>query len=201
MPKNTLPKLGVVRKTGSEHFHSGGLATDFDLLDFWQWSASDLVNNTNRGVLAEYIVACAVGASIAKVRDAWAAFDLETPDRIKIEVKSSSYVQSWAQSRFSSIHFRISPTRAWDPESGSFSDESKLQADIYVFALLAHRIKSTIDPMNLDQWAFYVLSAVELDTHLGGQKTITLSELNQLASPVHFRGLEAAVSQVYKQFR
>ena len=35
MPKNTLPKLDVVRKIGSEHFHSGGLATDFDLLDFW----------------------------------------------------------------------------------------------------------------------------------------------------------------------
>jgi hypothetical protein len=28
---------------------------DFSILDFWQWAASDLVGNTNRGLLAEYI--------------------------------------------------------------------------------------------------------------------------------------------------
>ena len=185
--------------TGSEPFHSSGLAADFDLQDFWQWSTSDLVNNVTRGVLAEYIVARAVRASTATVRDVWAAFDLETPDGIRIEVKSSSYVQSWSQSRFSSISFGISPTRAWDAESGSFGNESKRQADLYVFALLAHRIKSTVDPMNLDQWGFYVLSAAELDTRLGSQKTITLSELTKLVSPVPFQGLETAVLQTYER--
>ena len=39
---------------------------------------SDLISNTIRGVLAEYIVARAVGASTIGVRDPWAAFDLET---------------------------------------------------------------------------------------------------------------------------
>ncbi len=203
MPKDTMPKLDVVRKTGSERFRSDGLGTDFDLLDFWQWSMSDLVNNTTRGVLAEYIVACAVGVSTAKVRDAWAAFDLETPKGIKIEVKSSSYLQRWAQSCFSTIRFGISPTtRAWDHESGTYSGESKRQADIYVFALLAHRTKSTINPINLDQWKFYVLTAAELDTHLESKKktkrdTLSLSELTKLASPVDFQGLATAVSQRY----
>ncbi len=192
-----LPKLDRVRKIGSERFRSGGSAADFDLLDFWRWSTSDLVNNTTRGVLAEYIVARAVGASTAEVRDPWAAFDLETPDGIKIEVKSAGYVQSWAQSRLSAISFGTSESRAWDPDSGRFSTASRRQADIYVFALLAHRIKSTIDPMDLDQWAFYVLPTAVLDAREGGRKSITLRALTRLASPVAFDGVAAAVRQAY----
>ena len=30
---------------------------DFNLLSFWKWAASDLVDNTWRGVPAEYLVA------------------------------------------------------------------------------------------------------------------------------------------------
>ena len=32
------------------------------MLDYWQWAFSDLVGNTDRGVLAEYLVAMAVGS-------------------------------------------------------------------------------------------------------------------------------------------
>ena len=136
---------------------------------------SDPVNNTIRGVLAEYIVAVlCVGASTAKARDAWAAFDLETPDGIKIEIKSSSYVQRWAQSHLSPTSFDISPSHAWNPESGDFDHASKCQAGVCVFVLLAHQDKSTIDTMNLDQWEFYVLSAEKLDTNFERQKTITI---------------------------
>lgn len=195
MPENTLPKLSVVRKIGSERFRSGDSDTDFDLLEFWQWSMSGLVDNTTRGILAEFIVARAVGASTVEARDPWAAFDLETSEGVKIEVKSSSYVQSWAQSSLSRISFGIAPSYAWNAEIGDLEDESKRQADVYVFALLAHRDKSTIDPMNLDQWKFYVLPTAELDTHFGNQKQVTLSKLEALASPVDFDGLKTTVSQ------
>ena len=156
---------------------------------------SDLVNNTTRGVLAEYIVSQAVGASTVETREVWAAFDLITPEGIKIEVKSSSYLQSWSQSGLSSISFGISPSRAWDAESNTFSNESKRQADVYVFALLAHQDKSTINPLNLDQWAFFVLATAKLDTHFELQKTITLSGLEAHASPIEFEKLKSAVLQ------
>ena len=195
MPENTLPKLSVVRKIGSERFRSGDSDTGFDLLEFWQWSMSGLVDNTTRGILAEFIVARAVGASTVEARDPWAAFDLETSEGVKIEVKSSSYVQSWAQPGLSRISFNIARSYAWDPEIGDLEDESKRQADVYVFALLAHRDKSTIDPMDLDQWKFYVLPTAELDTHFGNQKQVTLSRLEALASPVDFNELKVAVSQ------
>ena len=195
MPEKTFPKLNVVRKSGLERFRSGGLDADFDLLGFWQWSMSDLVSNTTRGALAEYIVARAVSASTVEARDPWATFDLETPEGVKIEVKSSSYLQGWAQDRLSHISFSIAPSYAWDAEIGDFENESKRQADVYVFALLAHKDQSTIDPMDLDQWEFYVLPTEVLNTHFGNQKTIILSKLKEFASLVRFEELKTIVSQ------
>ena len=45
------------RKKGSEKFHLNGREADFSLSDFWQWSSSDVVSNSIRGILAEFIVA------------------------------------------------------------------------------------------------------------------------------------------------
>ena len=196
MSGSMLPKLNVVRRAGSERFYSNHSEADFNLEDFWQWALSDLVNNTTRGALAEYIVAKAVGTSTAEVRDAWAAFDLETPDGITVEVKSSSYVQSWAQSSLSSISFDISPSQAWDGETNTFDDKPKRQATVYVFALLAHRDKTTVDPINLDQWKFYVLSTGWLNEHFLDQKKISLSKLSELASQIDYGELKSAILQV-----
>jgi hypothetical protein len=38
--------------------------------------------------------------------------------------------------------------------SGALSTEIKRHADVYVFALLAHTDKATVDPLSLDQWRF-----------------------------------------------
>ena len=54
MAEVLLPPLVVTRKTGSEAFQLGSTALGFDLLSFWQWSASDLVSNALRGRLAEF---------------------------------------------------------------------------------------------------------------------------------------------------
>jgi hypothetical protein len=175
-------RLTIVRKEGKEPFHINGDALGFDLLSFWQWSASDLVNNAARGVIAEYIVAHALGLVGSGVRNGWAAFDLETPSGIKVEVKSAAYVQSWYQKHLSSITFMTPKTRAWDADTNIQSRESKRQADVYVFALLAHTDKATIDPLNLDQWLFFVLATDVLDARKRSQHSITLKSLEKLSS-------------------
>jgi hypothetical protein len=40
-----FPALTVRRKTGDEPFQLNGRPTGFTLLNFWQWLASDLVDN------------------------------------------------------------------------------------------------------------------------------------------------------------
>ncbi len=51
--------------------------------DFWGWSRSGLLDNTERGVLADFIVATALGIPTEGVREASAAWDLTTPDGVR----------------------------------------------------------------------------------------------------------------------
>ena len=66
-----------MQKTGSESFISNGVSKDFILQDFWSWHASDLLDNTLRGSLAEFIVAKALGVSVPK--ESWSAYDYDVP--------------------------------------------------------------------------------------------------------------------------
>ncbi len=74
--------------------------------DFWQWAYSDIANNTNRGILAEYIVAKALGSK-EKVRVNWAIYDVDSRRGLRVEVKSAARLQSWAQEGPSTIRFDI----------------------------------------------------------------------------------------------
>jgi len=62
--------------------------------EFWKWAFSDFMSNALRGVLAEYIVACAIGCT-ERLRVECDAYDLVTPDGTRIEVKPSAYLQTW----------------------------------------------------------------------------------------------------------
>jgi hypothetical protein len=187
-----LPRL---RRTGEEPFRLGGRNLDFNLLTFWQWIASDLVSNTMRGVLAEFLIAKALGIGTDGIRDEWGACDLEHPSGIKIQVKSSAYVQSWAQKGPSFITFPVRKTRAWDSATGLEDPEPRRHADAYVFALLAHRDKATVDPFQLSQWRFYVLPTSVLNARTRSQHSITLRSLEALTPPVAFEDLQSEVSR------
>jgi hypothetical protein len=194
--KTELARLKVKLKTGNECFHSHGASLGYTLLDFWRWSVSDLVSNATRGRLAEFIVAKALGISTDDVRDEWAAYDLISPDGVKVEVKSAAYVQSWSQKRYSSIQFLTRKTRPWDPDTGLQAAEAKRQAEVYVFALLAHKVKANLDPLDLSQWRFYVLPTVKLDDYPRSQHSITLKSLEGLCGePTDHRLLRGAVVQ------
>ena len=147
--------------------------------DFWRWSASDLANNALRGVLAEWIVARALNVAQG-VRTEWDAYDLIAPNNVTIEVKSAAYLQSWGQNKLSNVRFGISPTRALE-ENTNICGDSQRQAQIYVFCLLHHQDKLTLDPLNLEQWTFYLLQTQVLNREVGTQKGLTLSRLLELA--------------------
>ncbi|PSJ17499.1 hypothetical protein [Nitrosomonas supralitoralis] len=91
--------------------------------DFWKWAYSDFMSNALRGVLAEYIIACATGCA-HKSRTEWDAYDLVTEDGLKIEVKSSGYLQTWQQKKHSAIRFDIGHKRAWDAQTNILSSQA-----------------------------------------------------------------------------
>lgn len=186
-------------KTGKEHLHYNGKSIGFKLHDFWRWSVSDLVSNVTRGRLAEFIVATALGVDLNSPRDEWQAYDLLTSQGIKVEVKSASFVQSWNQKKPSNIIFSTKPTRFWDSESNSYDEIIKRQADVYVFCLLKHLDRNTIDPLNLDQWEFYILSTKELNDYQKRKVSLTLKSLKKLTNAVKYDKIRRSVIDTYKE--
>lgn len=179
MKNSKLGATEVVLKSGDEPITEHGRPVGKNLLDFWQWSTSNLVGNAMRGVLAEYLVAVAVEGD-GGTRTEWDAYDIKTASGIRVEVKSGAYLQSWAQARLSTIQFSIGPSFAWDSETDKLGKIQARQADVYVFCVLAHTNKSTVDPLNLDQWEFYILPTEVLNRQLGKQKSISLGSLLRL---------------------
>src|SRR5262245_11093546 len=129
--------------------------------EFLDWAFHDLLTNTTRGVLAEYIVATALGICDTK-RVEWDQYDLNI-DGVAVEVKSAAYVQAWEQARISQIAFGIRTAKGWDARANTISDSAKRSADVYVFCLLEGEDREHIDPLDVAQWTFYVLATSELD--------------------------------------
>lgn len=184
------------RKTGNERFLGLSEKKALTLKNFWQWSASDLISNATRGILAEYLVTVALGLNEG-TRNEWGAYDMKTKSGAKIEVKSAAYVQSWYQRKLSNITFNISPTLAWDYKTNIQAGVKKRQADIYIFCLLHHRDKKTINPMDLKQWTFYVVPTNRIEEKCPKRRSITLSKLKQLNPKVcDFNNLKRAVDMI-----
>lgn len=174
-----LPAIKTVQKTGKEQFYLNDKNLQLDVLSFWKWSSSELLGNALRGVLAEFIVASTIDI-LHNPREEWDAYDLKTKNGLKIEIKSSSYLQSWEQAELSKIIFGIQPTVKWDNLTNKRTTEKTRQSDIYIFCVLSHKDKNSVDPLNLSQWDFYILETKVLNEKVTTQKTITLSSLLRL---------------------
>jgi hypothetical protein len=164
---------------GAEHFRHQGVALPRTVSSFWSWAYSNLAANNLRGHLAEFIVASDFGLTHG-TRVEWDDCDLHTETGLKVEVKSAAYLQSWNQRKHSAISFGIAPTVAWDAKAKARSGKSVRSSDAYIFCLLAHKDKPSLNPLDLDQWKFFVLPTSILNSKLKSQKTLTLSSLLQL---------------------
>ena len=188
----SLEALKHKRLNGTEEFHNAGTSLGFNVADFWGWSVSDLVSNATRGILAEYIVGRAIGADL-EIRDEWGAYDLRTPEGTRIEVKSAAYLQTWFQKRLSPISFNCKKHQYWNPEKNEQSVEHGRFSDVYVFALLDHTDKKTVNPLDLSQWKFFVVPTAWLDARKGSQRSITLASLRRSFSETAWQDLAERV--------
>lgn len=164
--------------TGNEHFMFNGVPINRLLLDFWSWQASELLSNTLRGALAEYIVATALDIDNGDGRVNWYEYDL-LYGNARIEVKSSAYLQSWERDGFSRISFNIYPSR---PVTASVWDDDDISrhSDVYIFCLFKCKKRDEANPLMLEQWDFFVVKTSDIDTFLGAQRTVTLSTIRSI---------------------
>lgn len=191
-----LSAIKAERKSGNEKFKN--INKDIKLSDFWSWAYSDLMGNTERGKLAEYIVATAVNAD-DDISESFSKYDLITEEGIKLEIKTSAYLQSWGQRDYSKIVFNIPKTYGWSSENNTYETERKRQADIYVFCLFKHKDQNTADPLDISQWEFYVLPTTTLNDKCGNSKTVSLERLRNLnAVKCTYESLYATIISEYR---
>lgn len=68
-----------------------------------------------------------------------------------------------------------------------------------MFCVLAHKEQNSINPLDLDQWDFYILPTAILDQKVGMQKTIALSRIVKLgAVKADYENINSIILQVTK---
>lgn len=170
------------------------------VLDFWSWAYSDLIRNVNRGAFAEFIVLEAMNNQSGitpprtNFRVSMDAYDLLSPDGIRVEVKSSAYIQAWESEHPARISFRIAPAKSLD-SSGNYSADSQYcrHSDVYVFCVWTAMSREQ-NILDLSLWDFYVIATKILDQKVPNQKTITFQSLLSLQPrKVNYFGLYEAI--------
>jgi len=144
--------------------------------DFWQWAYSDLMQNIERAVLAEYIVAVLLGVD-ENPRVPWLAYDLTLPNGKTNEIKTMSRLQAWYQKELSNPRVVLKPTRKWDPKTGIMEEKPKFHGDLYAICFFKAESHDTADPLNLAQWEFYAFTQKQVVRLLKGRKSISLKFL------------------------
>ena len=143
------------------------------MLNFWRWLGSNLLVNTTRCVLAEFLVASSLGL-VKEPRNNWDSYDIELKPNVRIEVKSAAKYQAWKQRKVSRNEFGIQKRKKWNSKTGEYLDEQTREAHIYVFCVF-----SKIGPLNLDDWEFYVLLSERINERCGDQSKISLTSLKR----------------------
>jgi len=165
-----------------------GLNGHFSVLDFWQWAFADLCDDDIKGWYAEWLVGNLLGLFMGGRRISWANSDLISPGKVRIEVKASSFWQSWKlldefgkDREVKSIdetarkRVRFAGLNAGDaveiagPITGN-------KSDLYVFAFQNQLDHAAWNALDLTQWEFYLLTKEQL----AGKTSISLTNLAAL---------------------
>jgi hypothetical protein len=188
-PQN-LPKRQQSRLNGSEPMPGTAGLT---VLDYWCWAHSNVLENVERAVFAEFVIAAALDISQG-YRKAWDGFDLDYGG-YKIEVKASAYLQSWEQREHSRIIFQIGARRQLKEDGIAYEEDARYVADAYVFAIFTDRDGMTANVLDVARWQFYVLPIGRLIEAIGDAKSITEQRLGTLTTSVSFSGLREGIDQ------
>ena len=163
------------------------------MLDYWRWAFSDLRDNTQRGVLAEFLVALALGRTETR-RKAWDNYDVTTSSGLRIEVKASGYLQSWAQATHSRLSFGPVIARTWDANTNEFGAAPEVRADVFVFSVQTCKDPQRYDALDISEWEFYVVAAERVREC--AYKSVSIAWVRRHADPVSFSELAATIECV-----
>jgi hypothetical protein len=156
-----------------------------------------LVTNVLRGQVVEAMVALAIEPAWRLCSADYSSWDFERADGCRLEVKQSSYLQTWA----APAHGKVSSTfdiaaRKGRWEGASWIEEPGRAAHLYLFAY--HDVRDEIaDHRDPKQWEFFVAATKALPS----TKRISLGGVRAIASPVGFGELLEEVTRNAKDLK
>jgi len=190
--------------------------SDLNIEGFRCWATGNLVDNRNRGIFAEWMVGQALGVvDDGDIRVEWDAVDLRY-GKFTVEVKASGYSQTWNPENPTKPVYSIPQQKwAWDAAFGTSKqldgrsrkhrrsgwwleyDPPQRTADVYVFCLHESVPATNDNVTDPGTWSFRILSTSAVDKELGSQKTVGLSRLDRLTTPVSWAGIKPAIDQIF----
>ena len=165
--------------TGKEAFVFEGKVVGFDFLDFWRFHYSNIYDLQDK--IAEFIVSKVLGVNKAQNDQYWTLWDVSYRDK-RIEVKETSYYHSFNEEGKVSKHRSFGIAKAngsYDPANSGNNDFCR-QNDVYVFCLNTGDTKESSNPLNLNNWEFYIVPTVVINEKCGNNKTISLGRIKSL---------------------
>lgn len=132
------------------------------ILDFWRWALGNLLDNTNRGVLAEWLVGTILGLPMDKPRSGWDRHDLRAPNGLGIEVKACAYLQDWTQKKASTIQFSGLRSRNGGAD-GPLRESATFHSDYYVFCVQIETDAAKWNALDLAQWRFHLATRAQVE--------------------------------------
>jgi hypothetical protein len=168
------------------------------LHDYWSWAYSDIMENVQRAIYAEFLVASALGID-EDVRIGWRSYDLRYRGK-RIEVKSSAYIQSWERPKPSVITFGVAKRIRMSDRSAAYeTTPAARHADIWVFALFEPKSHGTGDILDAALWRFYVISTSALEAKIGNAKSARLTTIEAITNKafVRYEEIKAAVDRAF----
>ena len=162
--------------TGKEMFAFNGVSAGFDLADFWRFQYSNIYSL--HGEIAEFVVARALGITEAQNSAYWTLWDITYRD-MRIEVKATAYYHLWNEGGKVSNQRTFSIAKANGSYDPSVCGNEVLcrQNDIYVFCLNTGETKENANPLNLNNWEFYIVPTSFINERCEDNKTISLGRI------------------------
>lgn len=179
--------------TGNESFILNDKDTEMNILDFWRWHFCDRFDLQDK--IAEYIVAKALGLSEADNTGTWTLFDIYYRGK-RIEVKETSYYHSWQSDEEPKSNVRnFGINKAYSVYQDS-SSKYERQNDIYVFCLNTGMTKSESNPLNLNNWEFYIVKTSVINAECNDSKTISLSRVRKLSKMFSYEMIKNEIDSI-----
>jgi len=181
--------------TGNERFKSKGKSLEFNMLDFWRFEFSNIYDMQDE--ISEFIVAKALGIDIPYNKEMWTLYDIDYKG-FRIEVKETSYYHPWNKDGKVSKQRSFGITKANSSyEHPDEENKFERQNDIYVFCLVNGNTRETSNPLDLDNWDFYIVPTLVINKECKDNKTISLNKIKKLGFEAkHYNEIKKEVDRV-----